>query len=89
MSADRRKIFLVDDDVVFLQLLKIELLQLEEYDVEIFATGELCIAGLGSKPDVIVLDYHLDGVDSSAMNGIATMDKIHAIDSKMPVIILQ
>jgi CheY-like chemotaxis protein len=26
------------------------------------------------KPDVIILDYHLDGIDKNAMNGIETLD---------------
>ena len=88
MIGDKNKIFLVDDDAVYLQLLKIELQQLDEYDIETYATGELCISSMHSKPNVIILDYHLDGIDPKAMNGIATLDKIHALDSKMTVIIL-
>jgi CheY-like chemotaxis protein len=26
------------------------------------------------KPDVIILDYHLDGIDKNAMNGIETLE---------------
>jgi CheY-like chemotaxis protein len=29
-----------------------------------------------NKPDVIILDYHLDGIDKNAMNGFETLDKI-------------
>jgi two-component system, OmpR family, response regulator len=37
---------------------------------------------------VIILDYHLDGIDKSAMNGLATMDKIKEHHPEIPVIIL-
>jgi hypothetical protein len=37
--------------------------------------GELCLANLAeNKPDVIILDYHLDGIDKNAMNRIETLE---------------
>lgn len=39
-------VFLVDDDAVFLQWLKIEFAQHPAYQVTTFATGELCMARL-------------------------------------------
>lgn len=81
-------LFLVDDDAVFLKLLEIEFLQFPNFNVQTFATGELCIAGMDIQPDVIILDYHLDGVDKNAMNGIQTLDKIKAINMEIPVIML-
>jgi len=35
-----------------------------------------------------VLDYFLDGVDKTAMNGIDTLDKIKAFNPDIPVIML-
>lgn len=82
------KLFLVDDDAVFLKLLEIEFLQHGDFSVETFATGELCIANLAQGPDVIILDYHLDGIDETAINGIATLDKIKAFNPEIPVVML-
>jgi DNA-binding NtrC family response regulator len=87
-SEQKINMFLVDDDAVFLKLLQIEFLQFPNFSVQTFATGELCIAGLAIQPDVIILDYHLDGVDKKAMNGIQTLDKIKAINTEIPVIML-
>ena len=39
MSNDKIKIFLVDDDAVFLKLLEIEFLQHADFTIETFATG--------------------------------------------------
>jgi two-component system, OmpR family, response regulator len=88
MKKDKIKIFLVDDDVVFLKLLEIEFLEVEDYLVQTFSTGELCLAHLSSKPDIIILDYQLDGVEKTAMNGIQTLDRIKAFDVDMPVVML-
>ncbi|MBA4410910.1 MAG: response regulator [Odoribacter sp.] len=88
MSNDKIKIFLVDDDSVYLKLLEIEFLQHGDFEIETYATGELCVENLKHAPDVIVLDYYLDGIDKSAMNGIETLDKIKAINPDISVIML-
>ncbi len=82
------KLFLVDDDAVFLKLLEIEFQEFPEFSVRTFATGELCIAGLSDKPDMVILDYQLDGIDKKAMNGIQTLDTIKKINSDIPVVML-
>lgn len=82
------KIFLVDDDAFFLKLLEIEFLQIENYEITTFATGELCLQSLGSFPDIIILDYNLDGIEKNAMNGIETLAKIKKHHLDIPVIIL-
>lgn len=82
------RLFLVDDDAVFLKLLEIDFSSLDHFIVQTFATGELCIENLNQKPDLIILDYHLDGIQREAINGIATLDKIKEFDSTIPVIML-
>jgi DNA-binding NtrC family response regulator len=84
----RIKLFLVDDDAMYLKLLEIEFLQHADFEIETYATGELCIANLSNQPDVIILDYHLDGVDKNAMNGVETLDKIKTFNPDIPVIML-
>jgi DNA-binding NtrC family response regulator len=82
------KVFLVDDDAFFLKSLEIEFLEHADFSVETFTTGEICVANLSAKPDVIILDYHLDGIDKNAMNGIETLDKIKEFDKTIPVVML-
>ena len=87
-NAEPIKLFLVDDDAVFLKSLEIEFLQHADFTIETYATGELCIEKLSHKPDVIILDYLLDGIDKKAMNGIETLDKIKAINPDIPIVML-
>ena len=88
MNNSKIKLFLVDDDVVFLKLLEIEFMQNADFEIETFTTGELCIAALSHNPHVVVLDYLLDGVDPNAINGIETLDRIKAINPLIQVIML-
>ena len=87
-NESKIKLFLVDDDAVFLKSLEIEFLQNADFDIETFATGELCMEKISHSPDVIILDYHLDGIDKNAMNGMKTLDKIKAYNQDIPVIML-
>ena len=82
------KLFLVDDDTVFLKLLEFEFLEHGDFEIETYATGELCMRNISNAPDVIILDYYLDGIDRDAMNGIDTLDKIKAFNPEIPVVLL-
>ncbi|MFM9909079.1 MAG: response regulator [Chitinophagaceae bacterium] len=87
-TTNKIKLFLVDDDALFLKSLEIEFLDHADFEIQTFSSGELCIEYLPEKPDVIVLDYHLDGINKAAMNGMETLDKIKAINNNIPVIML-
>ena len=87
-NGNKIKLFLVDDDAVYLKLMEIEFLQHADFDIETYPTGELCIQNLSNNPDIIILDYYLDGVDKSAMNGLETLDKIKASNPNIPVVML-
>jgi two-component system OmpR family response regulator len=87
-NENKIKIFLVDDDALFLKSLEIEFIENPDFVVETFSTGELCIANISNNPDVVILDYQLDGVEENAMNGIKTLDQIKAFNPDIPVIML-
>ncbi len=87
-TAIKIKIFLVDDDALFLKSMEIEFLKHGDFSIETFATGEQCLTKLDHNPDVIILDYHLDGIEPNAMNGIETLDKIKVLQPDIPVIML-
>lgn len=85
-NPNKIKLFLVDDDALLLKSMELDFKEHTEFEIETYATGELCIENLSKNPDVIILDYHLDGITENAMNGIETLDKIKSIHSEIPVI---
>ncbi|CAM4132243.1 response regulator [Flavobacterium sinopsychrotolerans] len=87
-NNNKVKIFLVDDDALFLKSLEIEFMENADFTVETYSTGELCIANLSNNPDVIILDYQLDGIVANAMNGLETLDKVKAFNPEIPVVML-
>lgn len=87
-GKNKVKLFLVDDDALYLKSLEIEFLLQGNFTIKTFSTGELCMKDIAQRPDVIILDYHLDGIDKNAMNGLETLDKIKAFDANTPVVML-
>lgn len=88
MNTEKIKLFLVDDDALFLKALEMEFKQHADFIIETYPTGEACMESLSHNPDVIILDYHLDGIDRNAMNGMDTLDKIKGFNPDIPVIML-
>lgn len=82
------KLFLVDDDVLFLRLLEIQFNDHGNFYIETYTSGEQCIENLSHKPDLIILDYLFNDFAKKTMNGIETLDKIKAFKSEIPVIML-
>lgn len=87
-SHKKIQLFLVDDDALFLKSLEIDFFQHSDYKIETYSTGELCVENLSHNPDIIILDYQLDGVEKKAMNGIQTLDKIINYNPDIPVVML-
>lgn len=88
MNKSNIKLFLVDDDVVFLKSLEIDFMTNTDFEILTFSSGEDCVKNLSLHPTIIILDYHLDGVNEKAMNGLQTLDMIKAFNTGIPVIIL-
>ena len=87
-TQDKIILFLVDDDALFLKSLEIEFNHAADFQVVTFPSGELCLKNLIYKPDIVILDYHLDGITPNAMNGLETLDKIKMFKADIPVIML-
>lgn len=80
-------IFVVDDDPVITSLVSARLGN-TGYRVRSFAYAEECIAALGEKPDLIILDYYFLKQGSVPMNGMEAYDEITRLAPEVPVIML-
>lgn len=76
-------IFVVDDEQAISKLLSFWVKDKWGYDVEVFSNSEAMLKKISSKPDLILLDIMLPGLD-----GIETLKRIKQIDENLPVIML-
>lgn len=88
MTTAKKKLFLVDDDNMFLTMLSDHLEALDLYDISAFGTGEACLDQLGQRPDVIVLDYYLDSAIPGSLNGMEILKRIKSADPDQKVVML-
>ncbi|MCZ7608959.1 MAG: sigma-54 dependent transcriptional regulator [Ignavibacterium sp.] len=76
-------IFIVDDEQAISKLLSYWAKDKWRYQVETFANAEDALKNLSKKPDAVLLDIMLPGMD-----GIETLKRIKQFDENMPVIML-
>lgn len=81
-------IILVDDDFIFLEMLKESLVDNSDYNIVAFQSGEECLNHMHLNPDVIVLDYYLNSENPEAKDGLQILKEIHNINPQAKVIIL-
>ena len=83
------KIFIIDDDPVMQTMIRDFLAsKYSDSELSVFTAGENALVELYRKPDVIVLDYHLDVIAKQAMNGIDILKRIKELLPNVPVIFL-
>lgn len=77
------KIFIVEDDEFYGEMLKHHLQKNPDYEVELFLNGNDCIKNLHKHPSAISLDYSLPDI-----TGYDVIKKIKEYNSEIPVIIV-
>ena len=82
------RILLVEDDERLAELTA-EYLTKNDLKVSIEPRGDTAEARiLAEQPDLVILDYHLNGINPTAINGIEALDEIKKINSNIPVVML-
>jgi DNA-binding NtrC family response regulator len=85
LSTRKKVIFIVDDQLIFAKILKSEI-QDASSEVHVFVNGARSLEMMFLRPDIVVLDYELDG--DPCMNGIQVLRKIKDADAGVEVIML-
>lgn len=87
-KTNKYKVFLVDDEAMVRRMLEFRLKKREDLEIHSFASGEACMENLPLKPDIIILDYHMDSDNEDAMNGLDTLLKIVETEPEAQVAML-
>lgn len=84
------KIFLIDDDIKTLIMLKSSLERRIKHNVviNIFAYGENALDKIDENPDIVVLDYYLNAIREEAVNGVEVLKRIKQISPFTSVIMM-
>lgn len=87
-SGKMYKVFLVDDEPMVHKMVSGQLKLIDSLDIKSFYNGEDLISNINQRPDIIVLDFHMDTVKKNAMNGLQTLMKILEFSPETKVIML-
>ncbi|MGB0522990.1 MAG: response regulator [Flammeovirgaceae bacterium] len=77
------KIFIVEDDALYAEMVVHKLASHRFGNVQVFNSGEAFEQHLHQMPDIVLLDYHLGDAD-----GVAILKKIKAFNPNIQVILL-
>lgn len=77
------KIFIVEDDPWYGELLKYHLSLNADYEVELFTKPLVFLEQLYRKPDLVTIDYNLP-----ELNGDKLLERIKAFNNALPVIVI-
>ena len=81
-------IFLVEDDMMYLLAFGYNLQKIPGYKVSFYSSGEECLRNLDLNPNIVVLDYYLDGGKQDCLNGLELLNKIKKRKPETVVVML-
>ena len=84
----KKKLFIVEDDPMFAEMLKDRLKAHAMWDVTHYSTGEEASKNAFVNPDVAIIDYHLDLNNQGGMSGIDTMNELRKVSPLTHVVFL-
>lgn len=87
-NAPKRYVFLIDDEPIQNEMLKDYLNERFLYELITFESGEDALQNMNLRPEIIVLDYHLNNHLPNAKNGIDILKAIKETSPETAVIML-
>lgn len=83
MNKQETKIFVVDDDLFQVEIMKQILKKLDFQDIQTFDSGESCLEQIHQNPNIIFLDHQMDGY-----TGDETLQKVKRFNPNIFVIMV-
>ncbi len=87
MLENVRYIFVVDDDPVQTEMIKDYLSERYIFEMKTFENGEDAMGDITThKPEIVILDYHLNSNNPNAKNGVEVLKDIKSVSPDTKVI---
>lgn len=87
MLENVRYMFIIDDDPVQVEMIKDYLSERYIFELKVYEDGEKAMKDMETlKPEIVVLDYHLNSNNPQAKNGIEVLTDIKRIHPASKVI---
>jgi DNA-binding NarL/FixJ family response regulator len=81
----KKLVFIIDDDPVYLQFMKGHFKQMDNYETQIFQSGQDALKSMVTiKPDVVILDHSF--LNDPIKTGLDYLQEIRKLNSSIPVI---
>ncbi|MDQ3393309.1 MAG: sigma-54 dependent transcriptional regulator [Bacteroidota bacterium] len=77
------KIFLIDDDEIYSNIIRMSLEENDHYDIKVFSSGEEFFDNIYLNPDIVIIDYNLPG-----MSGLEILKKLKSYNPDISAVIL-
>lgn len=88
-SQKKIRIFLVDDDPMYLKALENSISSgSDSLTINTFQTGEACLQNMKLKPAIVILDYYLNSEIPYAWDGITILKHIKKISPRTKIIMV-
>jgi two-component system, OmpR family, response regulator len=82
-----RHMFIIDDDEIQREMIKDYMMERYLFEVRTYDNGEDAMADIATlKPEIIVLDYHLNAHKADAKNGVEVLKSIKAASATTEVV---
>lgn len=83
------KVCIIDDDLQMREMLKDFIIdKFPSAEISSYSTGEDALTTIIEEPNVVLLDYHLDSVEATAMNGLQILVKLKERYQNLPIIFI-
>lgn len=84
----KRTLFIIEDDPMFAEMMKDYLQSRPMWEVLHYPTGEEAVKNAFRNPEVVIIDYHLDSINTKGMSGIDTMMQLKKISPRSHCVFL-
>lgn len=88
MENKKLKVFIIDDDLFYLEVLKQEFAKISNIKIYPYTSAEDCLDAFHLEPDMVILDFNLDPDNLGKMSGHDTLAKLEELNPNQKLVLI-